>query len=97
LKTGVTVLLSGVLGLGKNDGPETTLLKGVWVVDVEGVSIGGGYSGGADGTVADRGREEMGTLVDCGIGLVNGRDAGRVGWDSGGGAALEALAAASLA
>jgi hypothetical protein len=77
LNTGVTVLLSGVLGLGKNDGPDTTLLKGV--VDVEGVSIGGECSGGADGTVADRGREEIGTLVDCEIGLVNGRDAGRVG------------------
>jgi hypothetical protein len=99
LKTGVTVLLSGVLGLGKNDGPDTTLLEGVWVVDVEGVSIGGGYSGGADGTVADRGREEIGTLVDCGVELVNGRNgAGRVGWDSGNGwAALEAFAAASLA
>ena len=45
----------------------------------------------------DQSREEIGTLVDCGVELVNGRDAGRVGWDSGGGAALEALAAASLA
>ena len=98
MKTGVTVLLSGVLGLGKNDGPDTTLLKEV--VDVEGVSVGGGYSGGADGTVADRGREEIGTLVDCvvecGVWLINGRHAG-VGWDSGGWAALKALAAASLA
>ena len=81
MKTGVTVLLSGVLGLGKNDGPDTTLLEGFWVVDVEGVSIGGGYSGGADGTVTDRDREE---IVDCGVELINGRDAGRVGWDSGG-------------
>ena len=93
LKTGVTVLLSGVLGLGKNDGPDTTLLEGFWVVAV-GVSIGGGYSGGADGTVADRGREEIGTVVDCGAGLVNERNAG---CDSGGWAALEVLAAASLA
>jgi hypothetical protein len=97
LKTGVTVLLSGVLGLGKNEGPDTTLLEDFWVVDVEGCSIGGGYSGGADGTVADRGREEIGTLVDCGVELVNGRDAGRGGWDSGGWAALEAFAAVSLA
>lgn len=74
MKTGVTALLSGVLGLGKNDGPDTTLLEGFWVVDVEGDSIGGGYSGGVDGTVADRGREEIGTLEDCGVGLVNGRD-----------------------
>ena len=46
LKTGVTVLLSGVLGLGKNEGPDTTLLllEGFWIVDVEGVSIGGGYT-----------------------------------------------------
>ena len=79
MKTGVTVLLSGVLGLGKNDGPDTTLLEEFWVIDVEGVSIGGGYSGGADGTVTDRGREE---IVDCGVELINGRDAGRVGWDS---------------
>jgi hypothetical protein len=99
LKTGATVLLSGVLGLGKNDGPETTLLEGFCVADVEGVSLGGGYSGGADDTVADRGREEIGTLVDCGVWLVNGRDgAGRAGWDSRDGwAALEAFAAASLA
>ena len=95
MKTGVTALLSGVLGLGKNDGPDTTLLEELWVVDVEGVSIGEGYSGGADGTVADRGREEICTL---GVRLVNGRDG--VGWDSGDGwawAALEAFAAASLA
>lgn len=79
MKTGVTVLLSGVLGLGKNDGPDTALLEG-FRVDVEGVSIGGGYSGeGADDTVADRGREEKGTLVACGVGLVNRRDGGRVG------------------
>jgi hypothetical protein len=87
LKTGVTVLLSGVLGLGKNQGLDTTLLllEGFWIVDVEGVSIGGGYSGGADGRVADRGREEIGTLVYCGVKLVNGRDDGRGGcWDSGG-------------
>ena len=97
MKTGVTVLLSGVLGLGKNEGPETTLLEGVWDVDVEGVSVGGGYSGGADITVADRGREEIGTFVACEVELVNRRDAGRVGWDSGGRAALEAFAAVSLA
>ena len=100
MKTGVIVLLSGVLDLGKNDGPDTTLLEGFRIVDVEGVSIGGGYSGGADDTVADRGREEIGTLVDCGVGLVNKRDgAGSVGWDSGddGWGALEAFAAASLA
>ena len=59
---------------------------------MEGVSIGGGYNGGADGTVVDRGREEI--LVDCGVELVNGRDAGTVDWDSGG---LEVLAASSLA
>ena len=96
MKTGVTVLLSGVLGLGKNDWPDTTLLEGFGVVDVEGVSVGGGYSGGADGMVADRGREEISTLE---VGLVNGRDGvDRVGWDSGDGwAALEAFIAASLA
>ena len=73
LKTGVTFFLSGVLGLGKNDGPDTTLL--------EGFRAGGGYIGGADDTVADRGRK-MDTLADCGTGL--GRaGAGGVGWDSG--------------
>jgi hypothetical protein len=41
--------------------------------EFEGVTIGGGYSGGTDGTVADRGREEIGTLVDCGVELINGR------------------------
>ena len=97
MKTGVTVLLSGVLGLGKNDGPDTILLEGFWVVEVEGVSIGGWNSGGADGTVVDRAREEMGTLVDCGVGLDNGRDVGRAGWDSEGWVSLEALAAASFA
>ena len=93
MKTGVTVLLSGVSGLGKNDGPDTTLLEGFWVVNVEGISIGGRYSGGADGTVTDRGREEIGTVADCGVGLVNEWD---TGGDSGGWAALEALAVASL-
>ena len=92
MKTEVTLLFSGVLGLGRNDGPDTTLLGGFRVVDVEGVSIGEGCIGGADDTVADRGRE-IGT---CGIGLVNGRDgAGGVGWGSW--TAVEAFAAASLA
>jgi len=94
LKTGVTVLPSGVLGLGKNDGPDTTRVEGFRVLDVEGVST----SGGADDTVADRGRE-IGALVGCGVGVVNGRDgAGGVNWGSGEGcAAFEAFAAASLA
>jgi hypothetical protein len=56
-------------------------LERFWVFEVEGVSIGGGYSGGADGTVVDRGREEISTLVDCGVELINGRVAARVGWD----------------
>ena len=93
MKTGVIVLVSGVLGLGKNDGPDTTLLGGFRVVNV-GVSIAGGYIGGTDDTVADRGRE----VGACGIGLVNGRDGtGRVGVGWGSWTAFEAFAAASLA
>jgi hypothetical protein len=88
LKTGVIVFVSGVLGLGKNDGPDTTLLGGFRVVNGE------GYIGGTDDTVADRGRE----VGACGVGLVEGRDGtGRVGVGWGSWTAFEAFAAASLA
>ena len=43
----------------RDDGLDTTLLEEFWVIEVERVSIGEGYSGGAAGRVAD--------LVDGGV------------------------------